>query len=133
MVYRIRDTRPRRRCIKVVVHFDRLKPCYPGLRTEDICDHQTIQHSTANLQREGSTRPRPGVYLNVDSRDSSDEDTSQSESELPPAGGPRVVPPPIPQSREASEPHRLEAPREGDPIARCYPSRRRQLPHRLVM
>lgn len=132
VVYRIRDTRPRRRRTRVVVHFDRLKPCSPGLRTEDICDRQTNQHSTPSLQREGS-RPRPGVHLNVDSGDSSDEDDSQSESELPPTSGPRVVPPLIPPPRVAAEPRHLEVPLADNPIVRRYPSRRRQPPDRLVM
>ncbi len=77
-VYRVQNTRLRRQ--RRVVHFDRLKPCPPGMRfvSTDTRDPELEPRRTFYTSRQH----HPGHHLQIVDDDSDDEHSSQSDTEI---------------------------------------------------
>ncbi len=80
-VYRVQDTRGRRR--RLVVHFDRLKPCAPGMRFQ--VEKQCVRSNATNKSSPAITRQlHPGDSLSLMEEDD-DCQTHSPEPDHPPA------------------------------------------------
>ena len=119
-----RGSRSRRRR-RLVVHFDRLKPCPKGIRSDDV-DSNDInrQEPEPNATQEHSRGPRrPGTTLqlfDVDDEDELEEPAVQRNTEQQPIEAPTQVEQPALPTVAAEE-----------PPPRRYPARIRRPPDRL--
>ena len=126
-VYRIQDQRGSRsrRRRRLVVHFDRLKPCPKGIRSDDV-DSNDInrQEPEPNATQEYSRGPRrPGTTLqlfDVDDEDEREEPAVHRNTEQQPIEAPTQVEQPAVPTVAAEE-----------PPPRRYPARIRRPPDRL--
>jgi transposase InsO family protein len=107
-VYRIQDTRPKRKRSRIVVHFDRLKPC--------TLNPEPVSEPIRSESKDATTTPQAhGVNLNVDMDEEEDADPANGERD------PVIVEP----SEELEQDDNL--------AERRYPARERHPPERFGM
>ena len=125
-VYRIQDTRPKRKRSRIVVHFDRLKPCTSNP------EPQSDSEPTRRRESKDTTTipPAHGVNLNVDTDD--DEDADPADCQGDPDNPGDVI---IEQNEELLEQGdnlEVQEPSPSSPmVERRYPARERHPPERF--
>ena len=122
-VYRIQDTRPKRKRSRIVVHFDRLKPCTSNPEPESDSEPTRRRES-----KDTTTIPQAhGVNLNVDTDDDEDADPAGCQGDPDNPGD--VI---IEQNEELLEQGDNLAVQEPSPslpmVERRYPARERHPP-----
>ena len=122
-VYHIQHSQARRK--RLVVHFDRLKPCPQGVRLPTVVEGQAMEGQAMEGQSRATTFPPvPPLGTSLELLDNSDPDPPDS---VPLTAGPDRTASPMPTAQDWSAPD----PPAHEPSTARYPRRECRAPERL--